>query len=57
MQQLWAEVKEVLYPTVSWYLSAEEREMLPDLNEYYRNQGSVEKLILEHVSFKRPGIT
>ena len=52
MQQLWAEVKEVLYPTVSWYLSAEEREMLQDSNEYYRTQSSVEDLILEHVHFK-----
>ena len=52
MQQLWAEVKEVLYPTVSWYLSSEEREMLQDSNEYYRTQSSVEDLILEHVHFK-----
>jgi len=52
MQQLWAEVKEVIYPTVSWYLSAEEREMLQDSNEYYRTQSSVEDLILEHVHFK-----
>jgi len=57
MQQLWAEVKEVLYPTVSWYLTSDEREMLQDSNEYYRTQSSVEDLILQHVHFSSIGPT
>jgi putative DNA primase/helicase len=52
MQQLWAEVKETLYPNTDWYLNHEQREMLQDSNEYYRTQSSVEDLILEHVHFK-----
>jgi len=52
MQQLWAEVKETLYPNTDWYLNYEQREMLQDSNEYYRTQSSVEDLILEHVHFK-----
>ena len=51
MQQVWAEVKESLYPQVDWFLNHDEREMLQDSNEYYRTQSSVEDLILEHVHF------
>ena len=51
MQQLWAEVKETLYPNTDWYLNYEQREMLQDSNDYYRTQSSVEDLILEHVHF------
>lgn len=51
MQQVWAEVKESLYPQVDWFLNHDQREMLQDSNEYYRTQSSVEDLILEHVHF------
>jgi len=52
MQQLWAEIKETLYQKASWYLNAEEREMLQNSNETYRTQSTVEDLILEHVHFQ-----
>ena len=51
MQQVWAEIKESLYPQIDWFLNPDEREMLQDSNEYYRTQSSVEDLILEHVHF------
>lgn len=52
MQQLWAEIRETLYQKESWYLNAEEREMLQSSNETYRTQSTVEDLILEHVHFQ-----